>query len=74
MMGGGTAQFILSIFNDLYMFRATMCSSSGETSVLMRHLVLFILCGCLSGMQGAYQTDIHTVVSPDDGHIVARNM
>ena len=28
----------------------------------------------LSGMQGAYQTVIHIVVSPDDGHIVARNI
>jgi len=25
----------------------------------MRHLVLVILCGWLSGMQGAYQTVIH---------------
>jgi len=29
--------FILSIFINLYMFRATMCPSSGETSVFMRH-------------------------------------
>ena len=35
----------------LYMFRVTMCPSSGETTVFMRHLVL-ILCGWLSGMQG----------------------
>jgi hypothetical protein len=34
------------------MFRATMCPSSGETTVFMRHLVLVILCGWLSGMQG----------------------
>ena len=34
------------------MFRATMCPSSGETTVFVRHLVLFILCGWLSGMQG----------------------
>jgi len=27
----------------LYMFRATMCPSSGETTVFMRHLVLVIL-------------------------------
>jgi hypothetical protein len=29
------------------MFRATMCPSSGHTSVFMRHLVLVILCGRL---------------------------
>jgi len=54
----------------LYMFRATICPSSGETTVF-RH--------------PAYQTDhpyrmtstkcrINTAVSPNDGHIVARNM
>jgi hypothetical protein len=37
------AQLILSIFINFYMFRATMCPSSGETTVLMRHLVLVIL-------------------------------
>ena len=29
-----------------------MCLSSGETIVFLRHLVLVILCGWLSGMQG----------------------
>jgi len=33
------------------MFRATMCPSSGETTVFLRHLVLIILCGWLSVMQ-----------------------
>jgi len=64
----------------LYMFRETMFPSSGETTVFMRHLVL-------SGMQVApYIPDSHpyritsteccinTVVSPDDGPIVTRNM
>ena len=32
------------------MFRATMYSSSGETSTFMRHLELVIRYGCLSGM------------------------
>jgi hypothetical protein len=36
----------------LYMFQATMCQSSGETSVFMRHLALVFLYGWLSGMQG----------------------
>jgi len=58
-----------------------MCPSSGEITVSMRHLVL--------GMQGGippYIPDSHpyrvtntkcridTVISPDDGHIVAQNM
>jgi len=34
----------------LYMFRATMCPSSEETTVFMRHLVLVILCGWLYSM------------------------
>ena len=36
----------------LYMFRATMCPSSGETTVSMRHLVFVTLCGWMSAMQG----------------------
>jgi hypothetical protein len=62
------------------MFQATMCPSSGETTVFMWHLVLVILCGWLSGMQGhphritSTKCCINRVVSPDDGHIVARNM
>ena len=55
------------------MFRVNMCPSLGEKTVSMWHL------------QGAYQTVIHTewqitkyridtVISPDDGHIVVRNM
>ena len=43
--------FILIIFINLYMFLATMCPSSGETTVLMLRLVLVILCRWLSGMQ-----------------------
>jgi hypothetical protein len=36
----------------LYMFRATICPSSGENTVPMQRLVFVILYGCLSGMQG----------------------
>jgi len=36
---------ILSLSINLYMFRATMFPSSGETTEFMRHLVLVILCG-----------------------------
>ena len=57
--------------------------------MFMRHLVFVILCGWLSGMQGGIQPCIpdsypdritstkchtNTVVSPDDGHIVVRNV
>ena len=45
LMHGVTMKFILSIFINLYMFRATMCPSSGETTVFLPHLVLGILCG-----------------------------
>jgi len=69
----------------LYMFRATICPSSGEITVSMRHLVFFTLYGWLSGMQaclpGSHRHRVanikcvtDTIISPDDGHIVARNM
>jgi hypothetical protein len=75
----------------LYVFRATMCPSSGEIIVPMRHLVFVTLYGWLSGMQDGIHSALHTrqsskyrakntrcristVISPDDGHIVARNM
>ena len=44
--------FFLSIFISPYMFRVTMCPSSGETTVFMWQLVLVILFGWLSDMQG----------------------
>jgi hypothetical protein len=65
------------------MFRATMCPSSGEITVSMRHLVFVTLYGWLSLMQGGMNHShrvtntkcrIDTVISPDDGHIVTRNM
>ena len=80
--------FLLSMFiSFLCIFRATMCPSSGETTVFMRHLVLVLL--CMEYMQGGIPScipdshpykitstkcRINIVVSPDDGHIVARNM
>jgi len=46
------------------MSRTSVCPSSGETTVFMRHLVLVILYGWLSGIQSGihpvYQTVIHT--------------
>jgi len=92
--------FLSMFISFLCMFRATMCPSSGEITVSMRHLVLVILCEWQTGMQGGRVDDclvcrvewkpivpdshsdritstkcrINKVVSPDDGHIVARNM
>jgi len=37
--------FLRMFISFLYMFRATIWPSSGDTTVFMRHLVLVILCG-----------------------------
>jgi hypothetical protein len=44
----------------LYMLRATVCPSSGETTVSMRHLVYVTVYAPLSGMNPAYQTVVRT--------------
>ena len=73
---------LLSIFISLlYMFRTTMCPSSGEITVSMRHWHLSL---CMGGFWSAEQTPpiksgkhqcrVDTVISPDDGHMVARNV
>jgi hypothetical protein len=63
--------FSYYVFSFFYMFRATMCPSSGEITVYMRqpcipnshpHRVTNTKC----------RTDV--VISPDDEHIVARNV
>jgi len=57
-----------------------MCPASGETIVFKRPFVLVILYGapCIPDSQPHRITStkcrISTVVSPDDGHTVARNM
>jgi len=67
------------------MFQATMCPSSGEITVSMRHLIIVTLYGWLSVLLGGrLESHPHrvtmttcctdTVISPDDGHIVAQNM
>ena len=79
----GAHYFLVYLFQLLCMFRATMCPSSGETTVFIfiRHLLLVILYGRLSGMQEhmlphtrrppiqseKYRCRIFTVSSPDDG-------
>ena len=62
-----------------YMFRATMCPSSGEITVSMRHLVFVTLKQVNIKLLTFFRVTntrfrIDTVISPDDGHIVARNM
>jgi len=45
-------QFLLYIFvSILYMFRATLCSSSGQSIVSIQHLVYVTLCRWPSSMQ-----------------------
>jgi hypothetical protein len=58
-----------------YMFRASKCPSSGETTVFMRHLLLVIPpCTLDSHPYRVTSTKyrISTAVSPDDGHTFAR--
>ena len=43
--------FLSMFISFLYMFRATMCPSSGEITVSMRHLVFVTLCGWVFSMQ-----------------------
>ena len=85
-----TVLFSYMFIPNLYMFRAFMCSSSGELIVLIRHLVYVTLCRWPSGVQvwvppkPTYQTvtyivtytrcRIDTINSPDDEHMSARNM
>jgi len=44
-----------------YMFRATMCSSPGETTVFMRHLILVMLYNVTVWYAGAYALSYQTV-------------
>ena len=68
--------FLGMIISFHYMFRATMCPSSGEITVYMRHLVLVILYGLLSdGTQGgmnSFHPAYHTVIYTDR-HVEKRN-
>ena len=45
--------FLSMHISFLCIFRATMCPSSGETTIFMRHLLLVILHGRLSGRHSA---------------------
>jgi hypothetical protein len=71
------------IISILYMFQATMFPSSGELTLSMRYLLyvnldVCLVCTCTPDRRPhtvtytSYRTD--TVNSPDDGHIVVRNM
>jgi len=56
--------FVVYVFINFYMFRTTMCPSSGEITVFLRRVVLVILCGWLSGMQGAPPCKLHHPAYP----------
>ena len=71
------------------MFRATMCPSLGEITLSMRHWYLSLCMGgdWSAGWSftptsrpdtthkcDKYQFRIDTVISADDGHIIAQNM
>ena len=63
------AQFLLYIFIwILYMFSATLCSSSGESIISLQHLVYVSLCRWPSGMQVGKELQflphLHTGRSP----------
>jgi len=54
----------------LYMFRATLCSSSRDSAVPIRHLVYVTLCRWRSSMQdGKFLPDLHTRPSPTKSDI-----
>jgi len=66
-----------TLISFLYMFRASMCPSSGETTVFMRHLVLAIppyIADSHPYRITSTKCLINTVVSPYGGHTVARNV
>ena len=65
------------------MFRAPLCSSSGKSIVLIRHLVYVTVCRWPSSSIQTYihlhtvaytRCRINTIDSPDDEHRVAGNM
>jgi hypothetical protein len=64
--------FSYMFISILYMFRATMSPSSGEITVSMRHP------SCIPDGHPHRVTNTRchndTVISPDDGHIVTRNL
>ena len=65
------AQFLLYMFiSILYIFRATLCLSSGESIVSIQHLVHVTLCRWSSGMQvGKELPDLHTGRSPTQSDV-----
>jgi len=72
--------FVSLFISFLYMFRAIMYPSSGEITVCDTWYFLFCVDDHLvsytrrsSTHSDKYQVS-HTVISPDDGHIFARNM
>jgi hypothetical protein len=62
--------YIYLFISILYMFRTTLCSSSGESIVSIQLLVYVTLCRWPSGMQvGKFLPDLHTGRSPTQSDI-----
>jgi hypothetical protein len=71
--------FSCMFISILYMFWATMCPSSGEITVSMRHLVFVTLKQVNIKLLTFFRVTnprcrIDIVISPNDGHIVARKV
>jgi len=66
--------FLAYLFQLLYMFRVTMCPSSGELYLCDTGIFHSVWVAVCSADQQTRQSRIDTVSSPDCGHIVARNM
>jgi hypothetical protein len=52
--------YFVNLIYNLYMFRSSPSTSSGGTTVFMRHLVLVIPYSWLSGMQDGMHSSLHT--------------
>ena len=61
--------FSYMFISVLYMFRAAMCSSSGESIVSIRHLVYVTLCRWPTSMQAWMDPSLHTRRSPTQSDI-----
>jgi len=64
------SSFSYMFIQIFYMFRAPMCSSSGESIVSIQHLLYVTLCRWPSGMQvWVFHPNLHTRRSPTESDI-----
>ena len=68
------AQILYLFLPILYMFRATKCSSSGESIVSIRFLVYVTYIRTYIRTVTYNRGRIDRIDSPDDEHLVARNI